>query len=97
MKNVKFRGKKTNSAVKRRNSAVNSAAQIPRLKTQIPRNPRKTVGPSYESTIHLIMFNKMLVVAVERILVQQATSRIIASAARCVKRVKHYGQRCSRA
>src|SRR6218665_3056096 len=38
MKNVKFRGKKTNSA-------ENSAAQIPRQKPKF-RGPRKTVGPT---------------------------------------------------
>ena len=69
MKNVKGRGKveiprvKTNSTAKKANSAENStensAARL--VKTQIPRlgskfrGPRKTVGPSYEGRLGLVL------------------------------------------
>src|SRR6218665_3055448 len=55
MKNVKFRGKKRRiPRIKRRNSAVkfrgsNSAVKKPKIPRNFPRNPRETVGPTYDT------------------------------------------------
>ena len=50
MKNVKFRGKKTNFAGK-----------IPRQKPKKFRGPRKTVGPIYESVNFVCMCDRICV------------------------------------
>jgi len=52
MKNVKFRGKKTNSA-------VNSAAQIPRQKPKFRGIPRATVGPTNYTPVAPTLFKKL--------------------------------------